>query len=490
MLPGSVEGGPRRIGRYVLGPALATGGMAGVYLGRMSGPAGFGKTVAIKQMHAQFARDHEFITMFLDEARITSGLTHPNIVMTLDVLEEPGELFLVMEYVHGASLSALMKAKAGTRKELTAVPPAIAVSIMVGVLHGLHAAHEQRSEDGEPLAIVHRDVSPQNILISVDGIAKIGDFGIAKAIGQLHSTSEGVTKGKQSYMAPEQAVADVVTARSDIFAAGIVLWEALVGRRLVGGQSGASRLNTLLNLVPVAPSSLAPHPIPPALDQIVLRALSREPEQRFASARAMASALEQAMMPAPATEVGEWVRQTLGAALVEREQKLAELKKWTRTAIPTPTSSARLPAFPSSIDLESSSGATTPALSSDRHPAIDPRQGTKRAILIAVIALVSLSAIACILIVVFTIGSHTRKTVTAAATSAQPAPPPSPPPPPTVEPSAAPPEPETVELEPEPAADASVAASSTTPPPKKPKCRIVPQKDSAGRTVFREVCSP
>lgn len=182
------------------------------------GPAGFARTVAIKRLHAQFAHDPTFVAMFLDEARLAARLRHQNVVPILDVVAQDGELFLVMEYVHGESLSRLVRLQG-----FAGVEPSIAVGIMVGALHGLHAAHEARGEDGELLGLVHRDVSPQNILLGVDGVARLLDFGIAKAAGRMQTTEEGVLKGKAAYMAPELLLGEPADRRGDVWAASVVL---------------------------------------------------------------------------------------------------------------------------------------------------------------------------------------------------------------------------------------------------------------------------
>ncbi|MBI4704792.1 MAG: serine/threonine protein kinase [Deltaproteobacteria bacterium] len=219
----------RIIGRFALYADIAHGGMATVHIGRLLGPVGFSRTVAIKRLHAQFARDPEFVSMFLDEARLAARIQHPNVVPVIDVVALEGELFLVMDYVHGESLARLLGLlhKAGQ-----AVPTRIAVSLLAGALHGLHAAHEARTERGAPLNIVHRDISPQNILVGVDGAARVVDFGIAKAAGRLQSTRDGQLKGKIMYMAPEQVGLGQVDRRTDVYAASVVLWEALAGRKL------------------------------------------------------------------------------------------------------------------------------------------------------------------------------------------------------------------------------------------------------------------
>src|SRR5262245_16586952 len=172
---------------------IAAGGMATVHLGRVLGDAGFARTVAIKRLHPHYAKDPEFVSMFVDEARLAARITHPNVVSTVDAVTMGSELFLVMEYVHGESLAGLFYAAqhAGIR-----IPPAVAVAVVADVLYGLHAAHEARGEDGQPLGIVHRDISPPNILVGVDGVARVLDFGIAKAIVRVQTTREGQLKGK------------------------------------------------------------------------------------------------------------------------------------------------------------------------------------------------------------------------------------------------------------------------------------------------------
>src|SRR5260370_3827434 len=171
---------PRSIGRYLLFGEIATGGMASVHFARMSGAAGVSRTVAVKRLHANFARNSEFVAMFLDEARLVARIRHPNLVPTLDVVTTDGEIFLVMEYVPGESLAKLRRA---TFARQARTDPRIVAGVMSGVLHGLHAAHEAKDERGQSLNIVHRDVSPQNLLVGVDGVARVLDFGVAKAIG-------------------------------------------------------------------------------------------------------------------------------------------------------------------------------------------------------------------------------------------------------------------------------------------------------------------
>src|SRR5262249_52297267 len=237
--------------------------------GRLVGPAGFSRTVAIKRLHPQFAKDPDFCSMFLDEARLASRIQHPNAVATLDVVVLEGELFLVMEYVAGDSLARLLRAHRATG---AAVPLRIASTIMIGVLNGLHAAHEATSEHGEPLGLVHRDVSPQNVMVGLDGVPRVIDFGVSRAAGRSHVTREGHIKGKISYMAPEQIRGQAMDRRVDVYAASVVLWETLVGRALFRGENEAMTFAKVMEGVIEPPSHLRPD-VPRAIDEIVMRGL-------------------------------------------------------------------------------------------------------------------------------------------------------------------------------------------------------------------------
>ena len=322
----SQPGARRSLGRYTLCGEIAAGGMATVYLGRVDGPAGFSRAFAIKRLHPQFARDPSFVAMFLDEARIASRIRHPNVVPIVDIVSADGELFLVMDYVHGEALSRLTR-KGGQ------MPLPLVSAVLAGVLDGLHAAHNATSEHGEPLHIVHRDVSPQNVLVGTDGVARIADFGVAKAARRLQATNTGRIKGKLPYMAPEQYSRDTVDHRVDIFAAGIVLWEALTGRRLFVADEPARVMNLVLS-APIAPPSQLNPSVPPELDAVVLRALDRDREGRFRTAREMAVALESACPPAPARELGEWVQERSRDVLDERAMLVQEIVSGER-AIPS-----------------------------------------------------------------------------------------------------------------------------------------------------------
>ncbi|MGD0677458.1 MAG: protein kinase [Polyangiaceae bacterium] len=312
----------RVLGRYALYDEIAAGGMATVHIGRLLGPVGFSRTVAIKRLHAQFAKDPEFVSMFLDEARLAARIRHPNVIGTLDVVALAGELFLVMEYVPGESFARLWRT---SRESGRPIPVPIAVSILVGILEGLHAAHEATNDRGEPLGIVHRDVSPHNILVGTDGVARVLDFGVAKATGRLQTTRDGQLKGKISYMAPEQ-VHGSVDRTTDVYAASVVLWEALTGRRLFFAENEARTLANVLYPKVEAPSRIA-EGISTDLDAIVMRGLSSTPANRFATAREMARALQTAAPPAPAFAVGDWVESTAGATIQDRASRVASIER-------------------------------------------------------------------------------------------------------------------------------------------------------------------
>jgi eukaryotic-like serine/threonine-protein kinase len=310
-------------GRYALYGEIASGGMATVHIGRLMGTAGFSRTVAIKRLLPQLARDPDFVSMFMDEARLVARIRHPNVVPTLDVLAADGQLLLVMEYVHGESLARLLRA---LRTEGKRIPPRIASSIVSGLLHGLHAAHEATDEAGAPLGIVHRDVSPQNVLVGTDGVARVLDFGIAKAAGRAQTTREGNVKGKFAYMAPEQMSGAPVSRMTDVYAAAVVLWETLTAERLFEGDSEAQLALRVMKGVTRPPSAIAAG-VPPALDTVTMRGLAKDAAQRYASAREMALALESAMPVASSMEVGAWVESVAGPALSLRARAVSEVEK-------------------------------------------------------------------------------------------------------------------------------------------------------------------
>jgi serine/threonine-protein kinase len=324
MLAGHRPSGPELVlGRYSLHTEIASGGMASVYLGRLLGPVGFSRTVAIKRLHPQYGRDPEFVAMFLDEARFVTRVRHPNVVQTLDVVKTDSELFIVMEYVEGEPLSKLVRAarECGER-----MPARIVGGVMSAALVGLHAAHEARDERGAPLGIIHRDVSPQNLLVGSDGVVRVLDFGVAKALRRIQATTrDGSVKGKLAYMAPEQLMGDTVTRTADIYAMGVVMWEALTGARRFDGDEKAIVASRALEVEVERPSARAPG-IPPALDDVVLRALCKRPGDRFSTALEMAMALEKAMGPASVIEIGAWVNDVAKESLARRAAQVAAIE--------------------------------------------------------------------------------------------------------------------------------------------------------------------
>ncbi len=336
------------VGRYALYGEIASGGMASVHIGRLLGPVGFARTVAVKRLHPQFAKDPEFVSMFLDEARLAARVQHPNVVATIDVVATDGELFLIMDYVRGESLSRLIRA---TRRRSEFVPARIVTAVMCGFLHGLHAAHEAKNERGEPLGLIHRDVSPQNVLVGSDGVARVLDFGVAKAAGRIQVTREGQVKGKLSYMPPEQLSGGVLTRGVDIYASAVVLWEAFTGERLFKGDSEGETLHKILQGATVPPSIYAPG-LSRKLDEVCMRALARDPARRYATAREMALALERCEGIASPTDVGEWVDRVVGSDLQSREVRIAEIE--SNSAGLSAPQGAQMPDSSSDVSIPSS----------------------------------------------------------------------------------------------------------------------------------------
>jgi serine/threonine-protein kinase len=333
---------PLVVGRYALFDELAAGGMATVHLGRLLGPVGFGRTVAVKRLHDHYLADQEFLTMFMDEARVAARIRHPNVVPMVDVVQSGHVLLLVMDYVHGESLSRLIRAARAAGGKL---PYRVTTAIIYGALLGLHAAHETRSATGELLGVVHRDVSPQNIMVGADGIARVLDFGIAKAAGRAQVTREGQIKGKLAYMAPEQ-VRGQVDRRTDIFAAAVCLWEALAGKRLHEGMKDVEIVTRVITGKFTAPS-LVNADVPPALDAIVLRGLDPNPDKRFLTARDMAIEIERTVGLATPSEVSEVVERLAADALRVRNEKVHAIELAAAAlAPPDPVPSALDPPQP------------------------------------------------------------------------------------------------------------------------------------------------
>lgn len=315
------DGGKRRLGRYVLHGRIGSGGVATLSLGRLAGEKGFSRIVAVKQLHPHLVENRLLTTALLDEARLVSLIRHPNVVQILDVISTSEDVALVMELVIGDSLSGLV-AKARERQK--PIAPEIGVAIIRDVLEGLHAAHEASSAAGIPLGLVHRDVSPHNVLVGVDGVARVTDFGIAKALGRDQATTEqGIVKGKLRYMAPEQFAGQPVDRRADVWAAAVVLWETLTGTLLFEDQTAALLFQVSASEVTLPTPAW---PVPAELETIVRRGLMRAPEARFATAREMTVALESACTPAPARRVGQCVRTLARESVSARQEQIRALE--------------------------------------------------------------------------------------------------------------------------------------------------------------------
>lgn len=305
------SGSVPNLDRFELIAELASGGMATVYLARLGGVAGFQRLVAIKKLHPHLAKEPDFIQMFLDEARLAARLHHPHVVPILEIGEGDDGYFLVMEYIEGDTLARLLARSAQTGKR---IPPSAAVRMVLDLLAGLHAAHELTDDEGRPLQIVHRDVSPQNVLCGVDGSVRLTDFGVARASSRLTTTRTGQLKGKLSYMAPEQARGKDIDRRADLFAAGIVLWEALAMRRLFKGSGEAETLDRVL-YEPIPKLRDANPEIPEAVEAVCMKALEREVDARHATAADFADRLEDAARAANLLGTHRDVAQHLEAVL-------------------------------------------------------------------------------------------------------------------------------------------------------------------------------
>jgi len=323
---------PETIGRYRLCFELASGGMASVYLARTEGAAGLQKLVALKRIHPHLAGEKGYVEMFLDEARIASSITHPNVCSVFDCGEADGEYFIAMEYLMGEPLSRVQRrVLANANERRCPLQPARMAAIIAQACEGLHAAHELKDAHGEPLNVVHRDVSAENLFVAYDGTVQVVDFGIAHARKRLHHTEAGQVKGTFPYMAPEQMTAAAVDRRVDIWALGAVLWELLTHRRLFLRDTDVNTMYAVLSSEIEPPSKLSPE-IPPELDEIVLKALRRSPDERWQTAREMGRALRRVAMsdePIGPAELADWMT-TLFPSGELRKRRLMEIAQTDR----------------------------------------------------------------------------------------------------------------------------------------------------------------
>ncbi|HSY25847.1 MAG TPA: serine/threonine-protein kinase [Polyangiaceae bacterium] len=307
---------PELVGPYAIHDEIGSGGMATVHLGQLRSTSGFTRIVAIKRMHSELARSPEFVSMFLQEARLASRIQHPNVVAALDWIATDTQAFLIMEYVHGVSLDQALRWTGETSKR---VPITVASSLLIGTLLGLHAAHEAVDENGKNLGIVHRDVSPHNVLVGVDGLARVLDFGIAKAAERAQHTKTGEVKGKLGYIAPEQLFHDRIGREADIYSVGVMLWEIVVGRRLFEKESQGQMLMRIANNQLDTPRSVAPD-VSPEVEAVIMKALAPLPESRYRTALEFATALETVVPPASQRIVGQWLAAVANDALSRRSE--------------------------------------------------------------------------------------------------------------------------------------------------------------------------
>jgi serine/threonine-protein kinase len=307
-----------RIGKYRVLQRLASGGMGEVFLALQEGPAGFLRKVVIKRMHSPIGENPAFVEMFLNEARLVALLSHPNVVHILELGKaEDGSWFIAMEHIHGRSLHEVLAAR--SRLGTPGLPPELAARLCADILRGLHHAHEMRDAQGKRLEIIHRDVTPENVLVSFSGVVKVVDFGIAKAVSESSSiTRVSQLKGKVPYLAPEQLLAERVDARTDVYAAGCVLYEMLSGRSaFVPSHPDVDLIEAVLTSMPIPLGTLCPY-LPEALGAISQRAMAKSPANRFASAQEMATALEdfllQTQARVPPEEVSRFIAGLFGTA--------------------------------------------------------------------------------------------------------------------------------------------------------------------------------
>ncbi len=316
---------PDNIGRFEVIQYLASGGMADLFLCRQSGPMGFEKIVALKQIRSRHSDDGEFLTMFMDEARTAALLNHPNIAQIYELGSENGTPYMAMEFVNGRNLSAIFKK---TVAQGVTMPSHIVAGMMVGILRGLAYAHGKTGSNGQPLNLVHRDVTPQNVLISHDGQVKLVDFGIAKVSNQMARTRHGVIKGKYSYMSPEQVRSQPLDGRSDLFAVGILLYEALTAHRPFKRGTTVDTLKAVISEAPPDPRRFNAALSKPMVD-IIARSLFKKREKRFANAEQMLNALERFLHahdePVTPKAIAVWV-DALFQADADRSERTIVLK--------------------------------------------------------------------------------------------------------------------------------------------------------------------
>jgi serine/threonine protein kinase len=361
-------GEAERLGRYELLTRVAAGGMAEVFVARVRGEGGFERLVAIKRMLPTIAEEDHFAEMFLDEGRIAGLIESPHVVQIYDVgRADSGELFIAMELVRGVPLHRLLSLL-GKQREIIPVP--IAVAILVQAAEGLGAAHSASTPMGEPLGIVHRDVSPQNILLGIDGRVRVADFGVARAVHRRTSTSTGELKGKLAYFAPEQLRSLPATAQSDVFALGIVAWETLAMRRLFQGDNPVDTIERIRNLEPTPLHELR-RDVHPDLSAAIARALSKDPSSRTPSALRFASDLREAFEPADPATLARYVRTWAEAEVRSLEDRIRAALTGQHDATSQDIALPLLPEERSGVRHADEATQITPS-----HPVVNPLVNT------------------------------------------------------------------------------------------------------------------
>jgi serine/threonine-protein kinase len=346
----------RRFGRYTLRYRVAHGGMASVYLAQLKSGPKFQKWVAVKLVHPRMEHDDRFVGMFMHEAQLLSRLEHPHVCSVLDFGQADGTHFIAMEYLHGESLASVIRR---SEVENEPIPMVVAARIVSDIAYGLNAAHELKNEDGTSAGVVHRDVSPQNVFVLYQGLSKIVDFGIAQSKTREELTRTGELKGKFHYMSPEQVNQEAMDGRSDVFALGIVLWEATVGGgvRLFKRDRDLDTLLAVINEPIPKPSEKVPD-YPPALEAIVMRALERDPGKRFQTMEEMARALGAYIASAGGADhaaVSDWMKRIFDDRMRARDELLKNDGTTNEVAV---------------VELESNSNSVVPVRSSEANTAI------------------------------------------------------------------------------------------------------------------------
>ena len=316
----------KRLGKYEILALLALGGTAEIYLARIGGAAGFEKYVVVKCLHDHLADDTEFVKMFLDEARLAAYLDHSNIVQTMELGEHENRYYMVMEFLAGLSLAMVVR-RAAERLPGGKMPVPLIINVAAQACAGMHYAHEKQAS-GRPLNMVHRDISPQNLVISFEGVVKVVDFGIARAEMRETKTKAGTIKGKFAYMSPEQCVAANIDRRTDVFALGVIVWELLTGRRLFKRNSPYETYQAVIECNVPTPSSLN-HEIDPTIDEIVMRALAKDKDERYPTAEAFGDALQKYLHSrgkgSGPGEIGRFFDQFFNQEIEEHGERMREL---------------------------------------------------------------------------------------------------------------------------------------------------------------------